>query len=57
MMASVSANINDVSILNRTNFKDSKENIDIILGCMDLDLALKIEQPRTPTACPVLLKK
>jgi len=41
--------VNSVPILNGTNFKDWKENIEIILGCMDLDLALKTEQPPTPT--------
>ena len=41
----VSANINFIHILNGTNFKDWKENVLIILGCMDLDLALRTEQP------------
>ena len=31
-------------MLNRSNFKEWKENVLIILGCMDVDLALKIEQ-------------
>ena len=42
--------MNSVPILNGTNFKDWKENIEIILGCMDLDLTLRIKQPPTPTA-------
>ena len=42
--------MNSVPILNGTNFKDWKENIEIILGCMDLDLALRTEEPPTPTA-------
>ena len=42
--------MNSVPIPNGTNFKDWKENIEIILGCMDLDLALRTEQPPTPTA-------
>ena len=42
--------MNSVSILNGTNFKDWKENIEIILGCMDLDLALRTEEHSTPTA-------
>ena len=41
----ISANINSILMLNGTNFKDLKENILIILSCMDLDLALRIEQP------------
>uniref|UniRef100_A0A1S3Y7A2 Retrovirus-related Pol polyprotein from transposon TNT 1-94 n=1 Tax=Nicotiana tabacum TaxID=4097 RepID=A0A1S3Y7A2_TOBAC len=43
--ASISANINSIPVLNGTNFKEWKENIMIVLGCMDLDLALRIEQP------------
>ena len=41
--ATISANINYVPILNGTNFKDWKGNVVIILGCMDLDLALMIK--------------
>ena len=29
----------------KDNFKEWKENVMIVLGCMDLDLALRIEQP------------
>jgi len=42
--------VNSVPILNGTNFKDWKENIEIIIGCMDLDLALRTEEPPTSTA-------
>ncbi|XP_047314036.1 uncharacterized protein LOC124917745 [Impatiens glandulifera] len=31
------------------NFKDWKENIQIVFGCMDMDLAIQTEQPTTPT--------
>ncbi|XP_042472111.1 uncharacterized protein LOC122054739 [Zingiber officinale] len=48
-VATISANLSSVPILNGTNFKDWKENILIVLGCMDLDLALRIEQPTAPT--------
>ncbi|XP_022873247.1 uncharacterized protein LOC111392201 [Olea europaea var. sylvestris] len=41
----ISANVNSIPILNGTNFKDWKENILIVLGCMDLDLALRVEEP------------
>ncbi|XP_022853742.1 uncharacterized protein LOC111375173, partial [Olea europaea var. sylvestris] len=41
----ISANVNSILMLNGTNFKDWKENILIALGCMDLDLALWIEEP------------
>ena len=39
-----SANINFILILNGTNFKDWKENVLIVLSCMDLDLALQTDQ-------------
>ncbi|KAL9678744.1 hypothetical protein QQ045_016594 [Rhodiola kirilowii] len=39
------ANISNVPMLNGTNFKDWKENIMILLGCMDLDLALRDSKP------------
>ncbi|KAL5545756.1 hypothetical protein UlMin_005443 [Ulmus minor] len=42
---SISANINNVPMLNRTNFKDWKENMMILLGCMDIDLALRMPKP------------
>ncbi|CAM8877186.1 unnamed protein product [Rhodiola kirilowii] len=42
---SVAANLNNILMLNGTNFKDWKENIMILLGCMDLDLALR--EPKT----------
>ena len=45
----ISANINSIPMLNGTNFKVWKENVEIVLGCMDLDLALRIEQPASLT--------
>ena len=39
------ANINSILILHVTNFKDWKQNVLIVLGCMNLDLALRIYQP------------
>ena len=36
----ISANANNIPILNGANFKDWKENMLIVL-CMDLDLALR----------------
>ena len=53
-IASVYANVNFVLILNGTNFKDWNENIEIILGCMNLDLALRTKQPLTPTTSSTL---
>ena len=34
-------------MLNGTNFKNWKENVMIVFMCMDLDLALRMEQPST----------
>ena len=47
--ATISANLNSIPVLNGTNFKGWKENVLIILGCMDLDIALRIEHPPSPT--------
>ncbi|KAK6141024.1 hypothetical protein DH2020_025234 [Rehmannia glutinosa] len=41
---SISANTNNIPMLNGLNFKNWKENILIILGCMDLYYALRVEQ-------------
>ncbi|KAK6160360.1 hypothetical protein DH2020_003741 [Rehmannia glutinosa] len=46
---SISANTNNIPMLDGSNFKDWKENILIILGCMDLDYALRVEQPPSLT--------
>ncbi|CAH9071941.1 unnamed protein product, partial [Cuscuta europaea] len=43
-VATISANINSITVLNSMNFKEWKENIMIVLGCMDLDLALRTEK-------------
>ncbi|XP_047342753.1 uncharacterized protein LOC124946230 [Impatiens glandulifera] len=40
--------MNSILILNGMNFKDWKENIYIVLGHMDLDLALRIDTSTTP---------
>ena len=37
--------VNFIPMLNETNFKVWKEAIEIVLGCMDLDLALRTEWP------------
>ena len=36
-------------MLSGTNFKAWKDNLMIVLSCMDLDLALRIGQPAAPT--------
>lgn len=40
--------MSSIPVLNGTNFKEWEENILIVLGCMDLDLALRIDRPSTP---------
>ena len=47
--ATVYANLNLVPTLSGTNCKNWKENVLIVLGYMDLDLALRVEQPYSPT--------
>ncbi|XP_073033110.1 uncharacterized protein [Primulina eburnea] len=49
-VANISANLSSVPVLNGTNFKDWKENVQIVLGCMDMDLAIRTEKPTAPTA-------
>ena len=49
--ANVTAQVNSIPMLNGTNFKVWKEAVEIVLGCMDLDLALRTERPTsTPEA-------
>ena len=47
--SSISANLNSIPVLTGTNFKEWKENVQITLGCMDLDLAFRVEQPPSLT--------
>ncbi|CAM8948055.1 unnamed protein product [Rhodiola kirilowii] len=42
---SVAANLNNIPMLNGTNFEEWKENIKIFLGSMYLDLALREPKP------------
>ena len=51
----VSAQVNAIPKLNGTNFKMWKENVEIVLGCMDLDLALRMERP--PISSPESLNE
>ena len=44
-VSSLSANLNNIPMLNGSNFQKWKEHITIVLGCMDLDYAIRIEQP------------
>ena len=47
-VANIYANLNSIPILNGSYFKDWKENIFFVLGCKDLDLALRIKCFTTP---------
>ncbi|XP_022158724.1 uncharacterized protein LOC111025186 [Momordica charantia] len=41
----MSTQVNNIPRLNEANFKDWKEDIQIVLWCMDLDLALRVDRP------------
>ena len=43
--SSISANVNNIPMLNDTNFKKWNEHVIIVLGCMDLDYALREDHP------------
>ncbi|XP_012854387.1 PREDICTED: uncharacterized protein LOC105973892 [Erythranthe guttata] len=43
--AKITANINSIPTLNGSNFKSWKENLLIVLGVHDLDLALRVDSP------------
>ncbi|KAL8133618.1 hypothetical protein AgCh_008897 [Apium graveolens] len=49
---SASAQLRMIPMLNGTNYVTWKENVEIVLGCMDLDLALRKEQPIPTTDDP-----
>ena len=57
--ANVTVQVNSIPMLNGTNFKVWKEVVEIVLGCMDLDLALRTERPiSTPeTSIEVKIEK
>ncbi|XP_022870888.1 uncharacterized protein LOC111390119 [Olea europaea var. sylvestris] len=43
--ANVSAQVSNIPMLSGTNFKVWKEAVEIVLSCMDLDLALRSDRP------------
>ncbi|XP_068650173.1 uncharacterized protein [Aristolochia californica] len=43
--SNVTAQISNIPMLSGTNFKAWKDTVKIVLSCMDLDLALRAEQP------------
>ncbi|XP_061368868.1 uncharacterized protein LOC133311781, partial [Gastrolobium bilobum] len=46
------AQVNSLPMLNGANFKLWKENVEIVLGCMDLDNALRTEKPTSTQENP-----
>ena len=50
---SISVNVNNIPMLNDTNFKKWKEHIIIVLGCMDLDYALREDHPPNLTSASI----
>ena len=47
--SSISANLNNIPMLNGTNFRKRKEHITNVIGCMDLDYTIWSEKPPVPT--------
>ena len=43
-IANLSAQVNRILMLNGSNFKVWKENIEIVLDCIELDLSLRMER-------------
>ena len=43
--SNINASINSTPMLNGTNFKTWHENLQIVLGVIDLDLALRVSSP------------
>ncbi|RVW24610.1 Retrovirus-related Pol polyprotein from transposon TNT 1-94 [Vitis vinifera] len=48
--SSIFENVNNIHVLNSTNFKKWKEHVVIVLGCMDLDYALREDRPSNLTS-------
>ena len=46
----ISVNADNIFILSGANFKDWKENMLFVLGCKDLNQALRTEQPASLTS-------
>ncbi|KAL8097882.1 hypothetical protein AgCh_030845 [Apium graveolens] len=53
---SASAQLSMILMLNGINYATWKENLEIVLGCMDLDLAIRKEQPIPTTDDPKMDK-
>ncbi|KAK4488227.1 hypothetical protein RD792_003973 [Penstemon davidsonii] len=48
--SSISANISSIPVLSGTNYKKWREHVMIVLGCMDLDHALRVDCPAALTS-------
>ncbi|KAK4486906.1 hypothetical protein RD792_006215 [Penstemon davidsonii] len=48
--SSISANISSIPVLSGTNYKKWREHVMIVLGCMDLDHALRVDRPAAQTS-------
>ena len=55
--SSISTNVNNIPVLNGTNFKKWKEHVIIVLGCMDLDFALREDRPADLTGANTVEQK
>ena len=49
LVAGLSVVLNGIPVLNGTNFKNWKERVMIVLGCLDLDHALRLDRPANLT--------
>ena len=56
LASSISANVNNISMFNGTNLKKWKKHVIIVLGCMDLDYALRKDRLQA-LLVPALLSK
>jgi len=45
LAANVSTQVSNIPMLNCTNFKVWKDSVEIVLGCMDLDVVLRQDKP------------
>lgn len=48
-IALIFVDMDSILVLNGENFKDWKESMEMFLGCMGLDLALRMEKPNSST--------
>ena len=57
VVSSLSASMNNIPVLNGTNFKKWKEHVMIVLGCMDIDYALRFDRPAALTSDSTEIEK